>query len=179
MPCDVQSLGSLTRDRTHSPCMARQILNHWTMRGVPRDLSLGPLYFTTWSRELCPCPSFCLSSANSLISKCWEGCFLSPQGVMSTLSSYCPPPCWQVLLFHIPLYWGPCKDEEKGVMKPMHFVQTLVGTVRPPTLPGFRELSECSSQDLDPLQEYILGKFKLDTLETRQRGKLLGLQNLL
>ena len=60
-----------------------------------------------------------------------------------------------------PPYWGPCKDEEKRVMKPMHFVQTLVGTVRPPTLPGFRELSECSSQDLDPLQEYILGKFKL------------------
>ena len=33
----LQNVGfsSLTRDRTCIPCMARQILNHWTTRGVP------------------------------------------------------------------------------------------------------------------------------------------------
>ena len=29
-------LSSLTRDWTHVPCIARQILNHWTTREVPR-----------------------------------------------------------------------------------------------------------------------------------------------
>ena len=28
-------LGSLIRDRTHIPCVGRQILNHWTTREVP------------------------------------------------------------------------------------------------------------------------------------------------
>ena len=32
--------GILTRDWTHSPCIARQILNHWTTREVPRNSSL-------------------------------------------------------------------------------------------------------------------------------------------
>ena len=29
------NLSSLTRDRTHIPCIAKQILNHWTTREVP------------------------------------------------------------------------------------------------------------------------------------------------
>ena len=29
------NLSSLTRDRTHSPCITKQILNHWTIREVP------------------------------------------------------------------------------------------------------------------------------------------------
>ena len=34
----VWNLSSLIRDRTHVPCMARQILNHWTTREVPASL---------------------------------------------------------------------------------------------------------------------------------------------
>ena len=30
---------SLTRDQTHVPCIARQILNHWTTREVPMVFS--------------------------------------------------------------------------------------------------------------------------------------------
>ena len=35
-PRDMQDLSSLTRDRTHTPCMDRQSLNHWTSREVPQ-----------------------------------------------------------------------------------------------------------------------------------------------
>ena len=34
-------LGSLTRDGTHVPCIARWILNHWTTREVPNSAFLG------------------------------------------------------------------------------------------------------------------------------------------
>ena len=32
---DLWDLSSLTKDQTHIPCIARQVLNHWTMREVP------------------------------------------------------------------------------------------------------------------------------------------------
>ena len=32
----MQDLSSLTRDRTCAPYIAKQILNHWTTREVPR-----------------------------------------------------------------------------------------------------------------------------------------------
>ena len=32
-------LSSLTRDGTHVPCIARQMLNHWTTREVPHCVS--------------------------------------------------------------------------------------------------------------------------------------------
>ena len=35
LPHGMWDLGSLTRDWTHVPCIAKQILNHWTMREVP------------------------------------------------------------------------------------------------------------------------------------------------
>ena len=35
MPLSMWDLGSLTRDGTHVPCIARCILNHWTTREVP------------------------------------------------------------------------------------------------------------------------------------------------
>ena len=34
-PWDSVDLSSLTRDQTHTPCIERQILNHWTTREVP------------------------------------------------------------------------------------------------------------------------------------------------
>ena len=36
--CGMWDLSSLTRDRTHVLCIARQILNHWTDREVPESL---------------------------------------------------------------------------------------------------------------------------------------------
>ena len=35
LPCGMWDLSSLTRDRTHVPCIGRRILNHWTTREVP------------------------------------------------------------------------------------------------------------------------------------------------
>ena len=32
--CDLWDCSSLTRDQTHTPCVARPILNHWTTREV-------------------------------------------------------------------------------------------------------------------------------------------------
>ena len=34
-PRGMWGLGSLTRDRTHNPCIGRHSLNHWTAREVP------------------------------------------------------------------------------------------------------------------------------------------------
>ena len=33
--CGMWDLSSLTRDQTHIPCIARQLLNDWTTREVP------------------------------------------------------------------------------------------------------------------------------------------------
>ena len=35
LPHGMWDLSSLTRDRTHVPCIGRWILNHWTTREVP------------------------------------------------------------------------------------------------------------------------------------------------
>ena len=35
LPCCTRDLNSPTRDRTHLPCIGRQILYHWTTREVP------------------------------------------------------------------------------------------------------------------------------------------------
>ena len=40
LPRGIWILSYLTRDRTQVPCLARQILNHWTTREVP--LNRGP-----------------------------------------------------------------------------------------------------------------------------------------
>ena len=37
-PAACRNLGSLTRDRTHIPCVGKQILNPWTARQVPQDV---------------------------------------------------------------------------------------------------------------------------------------------
>ena len=34
--CSMRDLSSPARDRTHVPCIARQIPNHWTTKGSPR-----------------------------------------------------------------------------------------------------------------------------------------------
>ena len=36
LPCSMWNLSSLTRDRSHIPCIGRWILNHWITREVPR-----------------------------------------------------------------------------------------------------------------------------------------------
>ena len=36
----IWNLSSLTKDQIHIPCIARQILNHWTTREVPLFLPL-------------------------------------------------------------------------------------------------------------------------------------------
>ena len=35
--CGTWALSSLTRDPSEVPCIARQILNHWTTRKVPKE----------------------------------------------------------------------------------------------------------------------------------------------
>ena len=40
---DLWDFSSLTRNQTQVTCIARQILNHWTTREVPRSLPVGPL----------------------------------------------------------------------------------------------------------------------------------------
>ena len=56
-------LSSLTRDRTHTPCIGRRSLNHWTTREVPgervlikcvsgvRNLPIGPGVQVTLKRK--------------------------------------------------------------------------------------------------------------------------------
>ena len=39
-PGDMCDLSSPTRDRTHTHCIGRQSLNHWTTREAPEDLLL-------------------------------------------------------------------------------------------------------------------------------------------
>ena len=39
-------LSSLTRDRTHTPCIGRPSFNHWTTREV-----LGPKFLSSWRDE--------------------------------------------------------------------------------------------------------------------------------
>ena len=39
LPLSMWNLSSQTRDQTSVPCIGRQILNHWTTRGVPQLLS--------------------------------------------------------------------------------------------------------------------------------------------
>ena len=51
-PWGICDLGSPTRDQTHTPCIGRQSLNHWTTREVP----LGSLLQTPQSLgESCDC----------------------------------------------------------------------------------------------------------------------------
>ena len=42
LPRGMWDLSSLTRDRTHVPCIGRQILYHWTTREVPQFCFLMP-----------------------------------------------------------------------------------------------------------------------------------------
>ena len=44
----LQDLSSPTMDRTHVPCTAMWILNHWTTREVPPSHSLKNIYLFTW-----------------------------------------------------------------------------------------------------------------------------------
>ena len=43
--CGMRDLSSLTRDQTCVPCIARQILNHWTTREVPNLVTLIAFMF--------------------------------------------------------------------------------------------------------------------------------------
>ena len=44
LPCGMWDLSSLTRDRTHVPCIARRILYHWTTREVLWFASFFPIF---------------------------------------------------------------------------------------------------------------------------------------
>ena len=56
--CSMQDLSSLTRDWTHIPCTARQILNRWTTREVPR-LSFNINLFNLFPGRHFPISSLC------------------------------------------------------------------------------------------------------------------------
>ena len=44
--CGMWDLSSLTRDRSHVLCIARQILNHWPIREVPESLLENQLHMS-------------------------------------------------------------------------------------------------------------------------------------
>ena len=56
---DMWNLSSPTRDRTHIPCIARKILNHWTTREVsskylmfPQDILFDPWFITLFNSQV-------------------------------------------------------------------------------------------------------------------------------
>jgi len=50
-------LSFLTRDRTHTPCIPRQILNHWTTRELPVTLLAAAA--AAAAKLLQSCPTLC------------------------------------------------------------------------------------------------------------------------
>ena len=54
LPCSMWDFSSLIRDRTHFPCIGKQILNHWTSREVLRWQSFGlQTHHCWWNLDCC------------------------------------------------------------------------------------------------------------------------------